>query len=321
MNNINKPAKRQVEVVIDDKSGFCAGVVRAIKMAENAATDCKEQTVVSIGDIVHNANEVKRLEALGLNVAQSLDSLFNDNLPNPIALIRAHGEPPATFETLKNKGISIIDATCPVVSKLQERVKENWLKMNEVGGTVIIFGKRGHAEVVGLVGQTVTLNSDNPHLQKVGSSSEAVVVESEADLVNVDFTRPIVMLSQTTQSLLKFEQIKAIILERAQSSVEVIDTICRAVANRGDALGQFARNADLVLFVSGRKSSNGRALYEICRSANPNSHFIESEQEILSEWLLPADIRRVGVCGATSTPRWQMDSVARCVGEIVSSFS
>ncbi len=293
---------KKVEVVIDDKSGFCAGVVRAIKMAENATQQCPGQTIVSIGDIVHNANEVKRLEKLGLTTAQSLENILRHKFENPIALIRAHGEPPETFQILKQENINVIDATCPVVSKLQLRVKENWLKMKKLGGTVVIFGKRGHAEVVGLVGQT---------------HGEAIVVDSEKDLDNIDFSKPIVMLSQTTQSLIKFEQIKAAIIARAEDTAVVIDTICRSVANRSGALEQFAEKADVILFVSGKKSSNGRALYEICKAVNTNSYFIESEAEIKKEWIIGGDVSRVGVCGATSTPMWQMQAVAKAVDVIV----
>lgn len=296
---------KKVEVVIDDKSGFCAGVVRAIKMAEKATQHCAEKTLVSIGDIVHNANEVKRLEKLGLITAQSLENILHSKFNNPIALIRAHGEPPETFQILEQEKINVIDATCPVVSKLQVQVKENWLKMKKQNGTVIIFGKRGHAEVVGLVGQT---------------QGEAIVVDCEKDLDNIDFSKPIVMLSQTTQSLLKFEQLKEAILKKAQNTAVVIDTICRAVANRGGALEQFAEKADVILFVSGKKSSNGRALYEICKAVNPNSYFIESEVEIEKEWLISGDVNRVGVCGATSTPRWQMEAVATAVEGIVAQY-
>ena len=281
-----------MEVIIDDNSGFCFGVVRAIGEAESALERVGE--VYSLGDIVHNRVEVQRLEQLGLHTISHEDM---PRLEGRTLLIRAHGEPPRTYRMAEELGITVIDATCPVVARLQRRLREAYDKMQEVGGSVVLLGKRGHAEVIGLTGQ---------------ADDDVVVVESEADLNNVDFTRPIYFLSQTTQSIALFNQLAEEIKARAKGvTVNIDDTICRRVAGREALLADFSRSVDVVIFVSGRKSSNGRVLYEVCRGANPRSYNVEESSEIDWSWLEGAE--RVGICGATSTPRWLMEQVAEAI--------
>ena len=281
-----------MEVIIDDNSGFCFGVVRAIGEAESALERVGD--VYSLGDIVHNRVEVQRLEQLGLHTISHEDM---PRLEGRTLLIRAHGEPPRTYRMAEELGITVIDATCPVVARLQRRLREAYDKMQEVGGSVVLLGKRGHAEVIGLTGQ---------------ADDDVVVVENEADLNNVDFTRPIYFLSQTTQSIALFNQLAEEIKVRAKGvSVNIDDTICRRVAGREALLADFSRSVDVVIFVSGRKSSNGRVLYEECRGANPRSYNVEESSEIDWSWLEGAE--RVGICGATSTPRWLMEQVAEAI--------
>lgn len=281
-----------MEVIIDDNSGFCFGVVRAIGEAESALERVGD--VYSLGDIVHNRVEVQRLEQLGLHTISHEDM---PRLEGRTLLIRAHGEPPRTYRMAEELGITVIDATCPVVARLQRRLREAYDKMQEVGGSVVLLGKRGHAEVIGLTGQ---------------ADDDVVVVENEADLNNVDFTRPIYFLSQTTQSIALFNQLAEEIKARAKGvSVNIDDTICRRVAGREALLADFSRSVDVVIFVSGRKSSNGRVLYEVCRGANPRSYNVEENSEIDWSWLEGAE--RVGICGATSTPRWLMEQVAEAI--------
>ena len=281
-----------MEVIIDDNSGFCFGVVRAIGEAESALERVGE--VYSLGDIVHNRVEVQRLEQLGLHTISHEDM---PRLGGRTLLIRAHGEPPRTYRMAEELGITVIDATCPVVARLQRRLREAYDKMQEVGGSVVLLGKRGHAEVIGLTGQ---------------ADDDVVVVENEADLNNVDFTRPIYFLSQTTQSIALFNQLAEEIKARAKGvTVNIDDTICRRVAGREALLADFSRSVDVVIFVSGRKSSNGRVLYEVCRGANSRSYNVEESSEIDWSWLEGAE--RVGICGATSTPRWLMEQVAEAI--------
>ena len=280
-----------MKVTIDDKSGFCAGVVRAISEAERALQS--GGTVYCLGDIVHNRVEVQRLESLGLKTIAHKDL---ESLSGCRVLIRAHGEPPSTYTLAAERGVEVIDATCPVVAALQQRVKRAYAKMQECNGTVVILGKRGHAEVVGLTGQV---------------AEDAIVVEGVQDLGLVDFSRPIYFLSQTTQSVALFEslcnEMKARLAE--QSMLTVDDTICRRVSSRESHLRSFARSSDVIIFVCGRKSSNGKVLFEICREENPRSYNIEEASEIDPQWFDGAT--SVGVCGATSTPSWLMNNVAK----------
>lgn len=279
-----------MRVEIDENSGFCFGVVRAISCAEEALAGAG--VVYSLGDIVHNRVEVQRLESLGLKTITHQDM---ENLSGKSLFIRAHGEPPATYERAKELGIEVVDATCPVVARLQRKVKEAYDRVSKMGGSVVILGKRGHAEVVGLTGQV---------------DDKAIVVERVEDVEQLDFSRPIHLLSQTTQSIALFEEIEAAIRGRISEPglLTVDDTICRQVANRESHLEKFAQGYDLVLFVAGRKSSNGKVLSEVCRAANPSTHLIEEAGEIDPRWL--EGVESVGICGATSTPKWLMQQVA-----------
>ena len=280
-----------MRVVIDDKSGFCAGVVRAISEAERALEQGGE--VFCLGDIVHNRVEVQRLESLGL---KTIDHSALKQLSDCRVLIRAHGEPPATYRTAAERNLEIIDATCPVVAALQRRVKRAYEQMQLCGGTVVILGKRGHAEVVGLTGQV---------------AEDAVVVECEADLEQIDFTHPIYFLSQTTQSVTLFNRICTLMKQRlaSESMLTVDDTICRRVSSREEHLRTFARSVDVGGRGSGRKTSNGKVLFEMCREENSRSYNIEEAAEIDRAWFDGAE--SVGVCGATSTPLWLMKNVAK----------
>lgn len=284
-----------MKVEIDPKSGFCFGVVRAIGEAERALAS--GGAVYSLGDIVHNRIEVLRLEALGL---QSIEREALGAFEMSRVLIRAHGEPPTTYQRAKALGLKIIDATCPVVAQLQRRVKEAYSKMQEIGGQVVLLGKRGHAEVVGLTGQV---------------NDDVLVVESVADLEAIDFERPIYFISQTTQSIALFESMAEIMRSRIAEGValEVYDTICRQVSSREDHLRAFVQRFDVVIFVCGRKSSNGKVLFEVCRESNSSTYNIEEPSEIDPRWLEKA--QSVGICGATSTPAWLMESVAEAVRE------
>ena len=282
-----------MRVEIDERSGCCFGVVRAISEAEKALGE--GGTVYSLGDIVHNRVEVQRLEALGLR------TVTHDEMPRLAGcrlFIRAHGEPPTTYAAAQRLGITLIDAPCPVVGRLQRRVKEAHEAMRAVGGQVVILGKRGHAEVVGLTGQV---------------AEPTIVIEGAGDLAQIDFTRPIHFLSQTTQSVALFGQLGAEMKRRAAdpAQVRLDDTICRQVSGREEHLAQFAARFDAVLFVCGRKSSNGKVLFEVCRRANPRTYNIEEAAEIDPAWFEGA--ASVGICGATSTPRWLMQRVAEAV--------
>lgn len=284
-----------MRIEIDEQSGFCFGVVRAISEAEGAL---KSGSVASLGDIVHNRVEVQRLEALGLHTISRNDI---PTIAGKRMLIRAHGEPPRTYDLAREYNIEIIDATCPVVAALQRKVKAAYDRMNEVGGTVVILGKRGHAEVVGLIGQV---------------NEEAVVVECEEDLEQVDFTRPIYFLSQTTQSIDRFNHLASIMRERLadESLLCVDDTICRRVSSREEHLREFAQQHDIIIFVCGRKSSNGKVLYNICHRANERSYNIEEACELQKEWF--EGVESVGICGATSTPKWLMQEIAGAIAQI-----
>lgn len=280
---------KTIHVEIDGKSGFCFGVVNAISRAESSLAAGE---VYSLGDIVHNGLEVRRLEALGLHTV-GYDDL--ERLSGKRVLIRAHGEPPSTYAKAASLGIDVIDATCPVVAKLQRLVATAYAEMSVCGGQVVILGKRGHAEVVGLAGH---------------ADGRAIIVENEADLDAVDFARPIYFLAQTTQSLTLFGRMADIIRKRAQypDNVTIRDTICRQVSSREAMLREFAARFDVVVFVCGRKSSNGKVLYGVCCEANPHCYNIEDANELQPQWFEGCDT--VGICGATSTPQWLMEEVA-----------
>lgn len=284
-----------MRVEIDINSGFCFGVVRAINEAERALAN---GAVASLGDIVHNRMEVQRLESLGLR------TISHDDIPTLTGqrmLIRAHGEPPKTYAIAKEAGVEIIDATCPVVAALQRKVKVAYEAMSKVGGTVVILGKRGHAEVVGLTGQV---------------DERALVIEGEEDLAQIDFDHPIYFLSQTTQSIEKFRCLAEIMRQRVadETMFTADDTICRRVSSREEHLREFAQQHDVVIFVCGRKSSNGKVLYNICQQENERAYNIEEASELKQEWFEGA--KSVGICGATSTPKWLMEKVAEAVLQI-----
>lgn len=293
-----------MKIEIDDRSGFCFGVVGAISKAEEYLYGAEAHKknppsplpLVSLGDIVHNGAEMARLEALGLEIASENSDLTA--LAGRRVLIRAHGEPPETYFRARENDITLIDATCPVVAKLQETVAAAYAKMRGTGGQVVIFGKRGHAEVRGLAGQ---------------ARGEVTVIETEADLDTLDFTRPIYFLAQTTGSLTEFGRLGELIKQRSAdpARVTIHDTICRQVSGREEHLAAFARRFDVAVFVSGAKSSNGRVLFEAVRGANPRSHKIESASELHPEWF--AGAASAGICGATSTPRWLMTGIAEAI--------
>ena len=273
-----------MQIEIDNGSGFCFGVTTAIKKAEEELAEGK--TLYCLGDIVHNGMECERLRQMGL-ITINHDDL--QRLRNVKVLLRAHGEPPETYELARRNNIEIIDATCPVVLQLQKRIKKQY----EAGdGQIVIFGKKGHAEVLGLVGQT---------------QSNAIVIESFDEVTKLDFSRDIYLYSQTTKSLDEFHRIIDYIQNHMQAGAKFqsFDTICRSVANRMPNISQFAAKHDLILFVCGRKSSNGKVLYNECLRVNPNTHLIEGPEEIETAWL--QNIETVGICGATSTPKWLME--------------
>lgn len=274
-----------IQVEIDNGSGFCFGVTTAIKKAEEELAAGKK--MYCLGDIVHNGMEVERLTAMGMTTInhEQLRELHDVKV-----LLRAHGEPPETYELARRNNIEIIDATCPVVLQLQKRIKKQFDANPDA--QIVIFGKNGHAEVLGLVGQT---------------RSEAIVIEHFDEVHKLDFERDIYLYSQTTKSLDEFHRI----IEYIQSHISdkaifrSFDTICRQVANRMPNIARFATQHDVIIFVSGRKSSNGKVLYNECKAVNPNSYHVENANEISLEWF--ANAQTVGVCGATSTPKWLME--------------
>ncbi|MGF7138743.1 4-hydroxy-3-methylbut-2-enyl diphosphate reductase [Roseimarinus sediminis] len=277
-----------MKIEIDKGSGFCFGVRRAIQQAEEELG--KGENLNCLGDIVHNHEEVDRLSDMGMN---TIDKEALDKIENQTVLLRSHGEPPSTYQTLKQNNNRIIDATCPVVLKLQKRVEKSYHQMAEQNGQLLIFGKKGHPEVEGLNGQT---------------GNKALVISSIDDLNQVDYSRPVELYSQTTMPLDGFDEIKNEIEKRAMNQVIIHDTICRQVANRVPHLKVFAKQYDVILFVSGKKSSNGKLLYQVCKNENLHTHFISSSGEIDTTWF--AEAQSIGICGATSTPQWLMENVA-----------
>ena len=275
-----------MQIDIDPGSGFCHGVTTAIKKAEEELQSAK--TLYCLGDIVHNGSECERLRKLGLTTIDhdTLATLHDTKL-----LLRAHGEPPATYRQASANNITIIDATCPVVLHLQKRIKAAYQQSPHA--QIVIYGKVGHAEVIGLVGQT---------------EGHAIVIENTDDAARLDFQTPILLYSQTTKSVEGFQQVVEYIKQHIQPGVDFhyFDTICRQVSNRSRNIRAFAMKHDVVLFVSGTKSSNGRVLFNECLAVNPNSHMISTPDEIQPQWLQPHS--SVGICGATSTPKWLMEA-------------
>ena len=285
-----------INVEIDVHSGFCFGVVTAIKSAESELANT--ETLYCLGDIVHNSLEVERLQKAGL---VTIDHSDLERLTNAKVLLRAHGEPPSTYETAKRNNITIVDATCPVVLRLQQKIRKCYLSTRTQNTQVVIYGKKGHAEVNGLVAQT---------------EGDAVVVEKLEDLDMLDYGRNISLFSQTTKSLEGFREIVNEIKSRTAPNVnfEYYDTICRQVANRLPMIKEFASKHDYVYFVAGKKSSNGKVLFEESKKSNPNTFFISDASEINVP--LPEDVKTVGVCGATSTPKWLMEEVAKKIKDL-----
>ena len=278
-----------IKVEIDEESGFCFGVVTAIKKAEEELTS--GETLYCLGDIVHNSKEVERLKEMGLITINHEE--FR-RLRNAKVLLRAHGEPPETYTIAKENNIEIIDATCPVVLRLQEYKQKDDIQKKQI----VIYGKNGHAEVLGLVGQT---------------DGKAIVVEKLDEVKKLDFNRDIRLYSQTTKSLEGFQEIVAYIKEHIspEATFEFYDTICRQVANRMPNIRKFAAAHDLIFFVSGKKSSNGKVLFGECLKVNPNSYLIDSREEIDNKLL--NGISSIGICGATSTPKWLMEEISRYI--------
>jgi len=281
------------KIEIHKESGFCFGVVNAIQSAEKELANDTE--LYCLGDIVHNSQEVARLKKKGL---LTINHEELKGMRNKKVLLRAHGEPPSTYYTARSNSIKIIDATCPVVLQLQKKIRKYYREANRNATQMVIFGKNRHAEVNGLVGQT---------------DGTAIVVENKSDLEQLDFNRAICLFSQTTMSVDDFQEIVREIQSRLNPDVEFkyFDTICRQVANRIPGIREFASRHDLILLVAGEKSSNGKVLFAECKKANSNTLLISSPENIEPEWLI--DAGSVGICGATSTPKWLMEEVAQTV--------
>lgn len=280
-----------MKIEIDNNSGFCFGVMRATTTAETELA--KQQPLYCLGDIVHNGQEVERLTRLGLI---TIDHAQLAQLHDVRVLLRAHGEPPHTYELARQNNITIIDATCPVVLKLQQKIKQAY--NNHPEAQIVIYGKIGHAEVIGLEGQT---------------NGNAIVVEDENDLHKINFNQPIILFSQTTKSIEGFNQLVEIIKTKIADNIhfEYHDTICRNVANRIPNIKEFASQFDVVLFVAGAKSSNGKVLFNECLSVNPHTYLVSSAEELNPEWL--KNVESIGICGATSTPKWLMEAIKQKV--------
>jgi 4-hydroxy-3-methylbut-2-enyl diphosphate reductase len=286
----------------DKKSGFCFGVQNAVEIAEKALLEGEK--VYSLGPIVHNDMEVERLSALGLT---SINHEEFSLLSNCRVLIRAHGEPPETYAIAEQNDITIIEATCPIVRKLQSRIKVAWLRMKEVNGQVVIFGKKGHAEVVGLLGQI---------------KNEGILISRLEELSLVDPKRPVSLFSQTTMSVPEYNKIASAILENIrdagipepEKNLTVNRSICGQVSSREPHLRAFAARHDVIIFVSGQESSNGKMLYSICKSINNETHFVTSPEELEKRWFTGK--RSAGICGATSTPKWLIEKIGDAISAI-----
>jgi 4-hydroxy-3-methylbut-2-enyl diphosphate reductase len=283
-------------VTIDPSSGFCFGVASAIERAEKILSEA-DTTLYCLGNIVHNGEEINRLKSIGLQV---IDRNEFEKMRDVTVLIRAHGEPPSTYNIAVKNNITLIDATCPIVLSLQKKIKKGYEKMSSANGQVIICGKDGHAEIIGLNGQI---------------ENKAYIVTSVGDLKNLKFDMPTMLFSQTTMNSEKYYAIAEEIRQRCEKeggTVEIIDSICRSMSTRAEKLAEFAKNNDAIIFVSDSKSSNGQYLYGVCKENNVNSFFITSPDEV--QGIRQEDFMKydsVGICGATSTPRWLMEDVAR----------
>lgn len=291
-----------MEVEIDKKSGFCFGVRNAVEIAEEALL--RGEKVFSLGPIVHNDKEVERLSSLGL---VSIDHEQFRSLKDCKVLIRAHGEPPDIYRTAEENNITIVEATCPIVKKLQSKIRETWKRIKKDNGQIVIFGKPGHAEVVGLLGQT---------------NNEGILISAPSDINKIDVTRPVALFSQTTMGVNEYSNIKELIFSKMKErgtidpvhNFIVNNTVCGQVSNREPHLKAFAREHDTIVFVSGKESSNGRMLYSVCKSVNPDTHFVSSPEEIDKSWFKGKKL--VGICGATSTPKWLIENIRDYISKI-----
>lgn len=289
-------------VEIDKQSGFCFGVQNAVQIAEKALL--KGEIVFSLGPIVHNDKEVDRLESLGL---VSIDHGQFNKLKNCKVLIRAHGEPPDTYAVAERNNITIIEATCPIVKRLQSKIRETWMKINDDNGQVVIFGKAGHAEVVGLMGQI---------------NNEAILVSGPDDFAKIDISKPVHLFSQTTMSVKEYGDLMDILRARMEASgihdpgknLIINKTICGQVSNREPHLKAFAKKHDIIIFVSGSESSNGKMLYSVCKNVNNDTHFVSSAEELDMSWFKGKN--SVGICGATSTPKWLIENIRDIISNI-----
>jgi 4-hydroxy-3-methylbut-2-enyl diphosphate reductase len=291
-----------MEVEIDRRSGFCFGVQNAVEIAEKALLNGEK--VFSLGPIVHNDKEVERLASLGL---VSIDHEEFSKLYNVKVLIRAHGEPPGTYDIAAKNNITIIEATCPIVKRLQSKIKDTWNKSRQTNGQVVIYGKPGHAEVVGLLGQI---------------NNEGILVNGPDDLFKIDISRPVYLFAQTTMSVTDYEVFAHMLSEKMEENgitdtgkqLFINKTICGQVSNREPSLKEFATKHDVIVFVSGRESSNGKILYSVCKKINPETYLVSSVEEIRKDWF--EGRQSVGVCGATSTPKWLLDNVKDRISNI-----
>jgi len=289
-------------IEIDQRSGFCFGVQNAVEIAEKALLNGEK--VFSLGPIVHNDKEMERLTALGL---VPVDHTQFHKLKDCNVLIRAHGEPPSTYLTALKNNIRIIEATCPIVKRLQSKIKETWIKTKENNGQVVIFGKPGHAEVIGLLGQT---------------NNEGILISGPDDTGKIDFERPVYLFSQTTMGVREYDQIRNMIetgirengIPDTENQLSVSKTICGQVSNREPHLKDFAGKHDVIIFVSGRESSNGRMLYSVCKSINNQTYFVSSPEDIDPSWFKGSNT--VGICGATSTPKWLIENIRDSISNI-----
>ena len=289
-----------MKVIIDEGSGFCFGVKRAIATLEEELK--KNSIVYCVGDIVHNEREIERLQSSGLKI---IDTAELANLHNSAVLFRAHGEPPSSYSYVTRNQLTLTDATCPVVLRLQQRIRDAWKKMQAIGGQIVLFGKKGHAEVIGLMGQT-----DN----------KCILLENDTQIDLVAPNKPTEVFAQTTKDPQQYEQLISKIRQHVSNTVVAHNTICRQMADRAEHLRTFAAAHNMILFVGGAKSSNSKVLFEICKSINPNSHFLTNEDDvenvIKNSQMLTTDVS-IGIFGATSTPLWLMERVKEKVETIL----
>ena len=289
-------------VEVDKRSGFCFGVQNAVEIAEKYLL--RGEKVFSLGPIVHNDKEMERLISLGL---VTIDHGQFSKMKNCNVLIRAHGEPPGTYLTAAENKIRIIEATCPIVRKLQSKIREDWINLKKKNGQVVIYGKKGHAEVISLLGQT---------------ENEGILITEPADIDKIDTTRPVTLFSQTTMDIAEYDHIKDLIFNKMKKDgvmdpvkdMVVKNTLCGQVSNRVSHLKTFAVKYDTIIFVSGKESSNGRMLFSVCKGVNRNSHFVSSPEEIETTWFNGK--KSAGICGATSTPKWLIEKIRDIVSTI-----